>query len=154
MFAYLEQFDIPEEKFHPLYADGASFIIGQEQDGFPYGGRFDWNQGFSGKITQMEIWNTILTSQEISEIAFCLKSSVKPQKRVVTWSTEAWTSIKMEPLKEIPLEDICKENPLVDQFIWPDKLNFVTLSYYCEIVGGNFFFYYHQIINIIYNYLQ
>ena len=55
MFVYLEQFDIPEEKFHPLYADGASFIIGQEQDGFPYGGRFDWNQGFSGKITQMEI---------------------------------------------------------------------------------------------------
>ena len=45
----------------------------------------------------------------------------------------------MEPLKEIPLEDICKENPLVDQFIWPDKLNFVTLSYYCEIVGGDFF---------------
>ena len=41
MFVYLEQFDIPEEKFHPLYADGASFIIGQEQDGFPYGGRFD-----------------------------------------------------------------------------------------------------------------
>ena len=87
----------------------------------------------------MEIWNTILTSQEISEIAFCLKSSVKAQKRVVTWSTEAWTSTKMEPLKEIPLEDICKENPLVDQFIWPDKLNFVTLSYYCEIVGGDFF---------------
>ena len=44
----------------------------------------------------------------------------------------------MEPLKEIPLEDICKENPLVDQFIWPDKLNFVTLSYYCEIVEGDY----------------
>ena len=84
----------------------------------------------------MELWNTILTSEDILEIASCVKSSVKPQNRVVTWSMEEWTSIKMEPLKEIPLEDICKENPLVDQFIWPDKLNFVTLSYYCEIVEG------------------
>ena len=38
-----------QDEFHPIYADG-SFVLGQEQDGQPFGGFFDENQGFSGKL--------------------------------------------------------------------------------------------------------
>ena len=63
----LDKTVIVNDEFHELYA-GGSFVIGQEQDGDQYGGFFDAAQGFSGKLAQVEMWNTELTLVDIFNI--------------------------------------------------------------------------------------
>ena len=84
----LERLIIPKSKFNPLNANG-SFIIGQEEDSAGPFGNFDKLQSWSGKISLTEMWNTVLTSQEIWDIANCVKSTI-PFNRVVTWGSNAW----------------------------------------------------------------
>ena len=62
-----------------MYNEGA-LIIGQENDNI-YGGFFDITQAFSGKLTQTEIWNTILPPKEIEKIASCKQESTMPSNR-------------------------------------------------------------------------
>ena len=61
---FIDKTVIVNDEFHELYA-GGSFIIGQEQDGDQYGGFFDAAQSFSGKLAQVEMWNTELTLVDI-----------------------------------------------------------------------------------------
>ncbi len=35
------------------------------------GGNFDARQAFSGKLTQLGIWNRVLTDEEITDLASC-----------------------------------------------------------------------------------
>ena len=73
-----------KDEYHPLHA-GGSFILGQEQDGkaiFTDGGfdpGFDRRQGFSGLLSQVELWNTVLYESEIKKLANCEISTLRPQ---------------------------------------------------------------------------
>ena len=84
----LERLIIPKSKFNPLNAKG-SFIIGQEEDSTGPFGNFDKLQSWSGKISLTEMWTTVLTPQEIREIANCVKSTIS-LNRIVTWGSNAW----------------------------------------------------------------
>ena len=42
-------------------------IVGQEQDSF--GGRFDASQSFIGELTDLNIWNRVLSASEISKLS-------------------------------------------------------------------------------------
>ena len=108
----------------------------------------DPKQGFSGKITQVEIWNIVLTAVEIQKLANCIASTLRPQNRVVTWEHEtilqsfsqskiknggfeklsqskigdAWFANKATILS-IPIETLCEKNIISNQFIWPRKIS-------------------------------
>ena len=124
-----------KEDMRPLYA-GGSFVIAQEQDGKIGGGFFNKNQAFSGKATQIEMWDTVLTLEEIYDLAKCNKATTKAENRIVTWGSDLWTWHETNPNVDSPFEEFCIENYILDTEIWASKLSFDKLSYYCEIVGG------------------
>ena len=64
---------LTKEEYLPLHA-GGSLILGQEQDGKLVGDDtfdpiFDPEQGLSGKLSQVELWNTVLNITEIKKLA-------------------------------------------------------------------------------------
>ena len=124
-----------KSSMHPLYA-GGSFVLAQEQDGKIGGGFFNKYQAYSGKLTQVEMWNTVLWKTEIEDLAKCKISTIKPENRIVTWGSDAWTWHNTDPNIDSPLEDFCKPNPLLDTQIFASKLTFNSLAYLCKIVGG------------------
>ena len=107
-------------------------MVGQEQDGQPWGGFFDLDQGFTGKISQVELWDTALTSSEISLIADCKQASVRPNNRLVTWDSNAWIAVKSE-FEDEPLESFCTRNPIANTFFWPNKIPYIKMSRLCKI---------------------
>ena len=107
-------------------------MVGQEQDGQPWGGFFDLDQGFTGKISQVELWDTALTSSEISLIADCKQASVRPNNRLVTWDSNAWIAVKSE-FEDEPLESFCTRNPIANTFFWPSKIPYIKMSTLCKI---------------------
>ena len=54
---------IAAKHFQVIAKDGF-LVIGQEQDSF--GGGFDKNQNFIGELTAVNIWNRVLSEEEIS----------------------------------------------------------------------------------------
>ena len=141
-----------KDEYRPLYS-GGSFIVGQEQDGRynneeKFDPLLDPKQGFSGRITQVEIWNIVLTVVEIKKIANCITSTLRPQNRVVTWEHEtilqsysqskigdAWFVNKANILS-IPLENLCQKNIISNQFIWPRISTYVEFTNYCNTMNA------------------
>ncbi|KAL9964700.1 hypothetical protein ACROYT_G028376 [Oculina patagonica] len=77
-------------------------IIGQEQDSF--GGRFDARQSFIGELTDLNIWNKVLDSEEMKLFS---KSCHKGQGNVKKWS-DFKTGIKGDV--KIVSPSNCEEN--------------------------------------------
>ena len=130
---------LKKEKYLPLHA-GGSLIVGQEQDGKPVGDEifdpvFDPQQGLSGKLTQIELWNTVLTLSEIKKLANCEIPSLQPQNRVITWGSDSWIAVKAK-FTNTPIEKLCVKNQIVDHFIWPNTIDFDTFNSYCGTISG------------------
>ena len=64
-----------KEAFLTLYNEGA-LVLGQENDQILTGGFFDESQAFSGKLTQVEMWNTELKPSQIQGMLLCPARSV------------------------------------------------------------------------------
>ena len=130
-----------KKDFLPLHA-GGSLIVGQEQDGkaiFDNGvfdPVFDEKQGFSGLLTQVELWNTTLTASEIEALGTCNRSSLRPQNRVITWKSNAWQATSKTNFKDVPIEKLCQENLVLDQFIWPRSIDFDSFNSMCRTIDG------------------
>lgn len=67
----------------PIYGQG-TFIIGQDQDSF--GGTFREKESFSGNITDLHIWQKVLSTEQIEKVRSC---RVVEQDLVFGWSTDA-----------------------------------------------------------------
>ena len=118
-----------------------SFILGQEQDAkaifddSSFEPVFDRTQGLSGALTQVELWNRILTPAEIKSIANCEIATVRPRNRVVTWGSNAW-DVKEVNFKEVEMKELCEQNLVLNQFIWPRAIDFNTFNSYCKAIDG------------------
>ena len=129
-----------KEDYQPLHA-GGSFLLGQEQDGkaiFHEGGFdpiLDKLQGFSGLLTQVELWNTILSESEVKKLAKCEISTLRPQNRVVTWGSRTWDAQNAN-FKDVPLEKMCEQNLVLNQLIWPRSITFHKFNSYCSAFNG------------------
>ena len=112
-------------------------IVGQEQDGLPFFDPvFDKKQGFSGLLTQIELWNTELTSYEIRDIATCKMASLRPQNQVITWKSNAWQATKETNFRDISIEKLCQKNLVLNQFIWPSRIDFYSFNNFCRTIDG------------------
>ena len=129
---------INKTNYHPVYKNG-SLVLGQEHDGRASGDTFDPGfdplQSFSGKISQSELWNTILSDKEIQNLANCVTSTTRSQNRVVTWNIDDWIPYQVT-FVDIPLKDFCQMNKVSNQFIWASPIDFETLSSYCTRIDG------------------
>ena len=121
--------------FRPLYT-GGSFVIAQEQDGRPGAVTFDKKQGFSGQMSQVEIWNTILSQSEIESVANFAKSTVRSKNRVVTWESNSWSTYGKATFKDVPLKDLCQRNVMSNQFIWPRPIDYEDFTGYCDTMAA------------------
>ncbi|EHB01643.1 Neuronal pentraxin-2 [Heterocephalus glaber] len=65
--------------WHPIKPGGV-LILGQEQD--TVGGRFDATQAFVGELSQFNIWDRVLRTQEIISIANC---STNMPGNIIPW---------------------------------------------------------------------
>ena len=128
---------LTKEEYMPLHA-GGSLILGQEQDGKPVDPIFDPEQGLSGKLSQVELWNTVLSVSEIKKLANCEIPSLQPQNRVITWGTDSWIAEEAN-YKNIPIGKLCEENQIVDNFIWPNRMDFYTFKSYCGTIDGKYY---------------
>ena len=116
-------------------------IVGQEQDGLPFFDPvFDKKQGFSGLLTQIELWNTQLTSYEIRDIATCKMASLRPQNKVITWKSNAWQATRETNFRDISIEKLCKKNLVLNQFIWPSRIDFYSFNNFCRTIDGKYLF--------------
>ena len=112
-------------------------IVGQEQDGLPFFDPvFDKKQGFSGLLTQIELWNTQLTSYEIRDIATCKMASLRPQNQVITWKSNAWQATRETNFSDISIEKLCQKNLVLNQFIWPSRIDFYSFNNFCRTIDG------------------
>ena len=60
---------------------GGALMLGQEQDSFQ--GGFDASQSFVGMMSQVNLWNRVLSAQEISHMS---KSCRSEEGNVLKWS--------------------------------------------------------------------
>ncbi|XP_010130832.1 PREDICTED: probable G-protein coupled receptor 144, partial [Buceros rhinoceros silvestris] len=67
----------------PIYGQG-TFIIGQDQDSL--GGTFREKESFSGNITDLHIWQKVLSTEQIEKVRSC---RVVEQDLVFGWSLDA-----------------------------------------------------------------
>ena len=131
---------ILKEEYQLLHA-GGSLVLAQEQDAKAifseaiFNPKFDAKQGFSGLLTQVELWNIVLSKEEIQKLANCELVSLRSQRRVITWDSDAWLAKKTN-FTDVPLGKLCEQNLIMNQFVWPKAIDFNTFNNYCSTVNG------------------
>ena len=87
-------------------------------------------------MTQVELWNTILSKSEISRLAQCEVLSLRAQNRVVTWESEgAWIASQANFI-EFPIKKLCKPNLMLNKLVWPKAIDFHTFNSHCSTIDG------------------
>ena len=126
---------LPQGKFTPL-ASGGVLIVGQEQDDM--GGFFDSTQSLSGKISQVEIWSKELDSFQIADLAQCRQMTIDIPERIVKWESADWTVKGNASVKEESLQSLCQASPLLNKFIWPQKISYNTFKVKVSLISSQF----------------
>ena len=131
---------IKKDNYVPIYTNG-SVVLGQDFDGkaisVDFDPGFDKLQSFSGQITQVEIWNATLSSEEIQNLANCVVSTTKSENRILTWIVDDWKiNGQATSFNDIPLKELCKESIVSNILIWPRAIDFETFSTYCNAIDG------------------
>ncbi|XP_040212725.1 neuronal pentraxin-2 [Rana temporaria] len=86
--------------WHPIKPNGI-LILGQEQD--TVGGRFDATQAFVGELSQFNIWDRVLKTEDIVNIANC---STNMPGNIIPWADNnvdvfgGATKLPLEPCEE------------------------------------------------------
>ena len=124
---------IPSEAYIELTPKG-SFVIGQEQDGILTGGFFDIQQAFSGKLAQVEMWQGNLSPEEIMDIANCKIETTRPESKIISWNNN-WT-VNDVIIEDVDLEQLCVQDPLLNQFIWSGTIPYDKFRGMCDTLGA------------------
>ena len=115
--------------------NNGSLILGQESDGVHYEDFFDLMQSFSGELSQVEMWDIVLSENDIQNIAFCNSESALESNRVLTWLSPKWV-LQNVTLEEIPLRFFCEADLEADKLIWLDVTNKIDFMDMCDQLGG------------------
>ena len=107
----------------------SAFIIGQEPDTMR--GGYDLNQVFSGQIYELNMWNKILTKEEVFSMATC-KSF--PKGNVISWERQNFLVNKAVVGNLANPNDICEEEQTL--VVFPTKMSWEDAHATCIIHGG------------------
>ena len=133
---FLESHVINALDFKLLGTNG-EFLIGQEQD--IKNGAFDENQAFSGNITQVEMWKSILSSSDIRRLAKCVSESVDQSNQVVSWNNldTNWSVQGNAKIVEAPFSLVCEQSySRHNNMLIMHKASYNDIKLSCDQVGG------------------
>ncbi|KAK3867319.1 hypothetical protein Pcinc_027213 [Petrolisthes cinctipes] len=109
---------------------GGAFIIGQEQDSM--GGGFQRDQSFSGEITHLNFWSSVLSNNTINRVARCKD---RQEGDALGWSQQVW-DIKGEVEWQVrKTVDVCNRRSRQVTF-FPDRFSLQEGRHLCKVVGG------------------
>ena len=108
---------------------GSSFMIGQEPDAFR--GGFDELQAFRGNMTEMNMWDYVLSDQEIKKIGTCMG---RAQGNVFSWKKENFNfyNVSLDSIKDV--NELCTLEKSI--FIFPNRLSLPSAKKICTAHGG------------------
>ncbi|KAG7160999.1 Glutamate-gated chloride channel subunit beta-like 1 [Homarus americanus] len=102
----------------PVYGDWAR--LGQN---------FEASNSFSGDLTQVNVWDRVLTDEEILAFARC---ETNPKGSYISW--EAGWSLKVVSTYDLPLAQFCQQE-VGTSYFWFPSVPEVTAHYVCEALG-------------------
>ena len=107
----------------------SSFDIGQEQD--IIGGGYDPAQLFNGEISEFNMWNTLISEEEIRNLAKCMSTT---RGNVIAWNQTNFKFNKIDIIDVLEHSLFCeKRKQLV---VFPEKKSFQRAKSLCNIHGG------------------
>ncbi|MPC29987.1 Glutamate-gated chloride channel subunit beta [Portunus trituberculatus] len=93
------------------------------------GQNFEARNSFSGDLSQINVWDRVLSDVEILDFARC---KTDPQGSYISW--EAGWSLKVVTPYNLSLEEFCQQK-LGTSYFWFPSLPVVTAHYICEALG-------------------
>ena len=103
----------------------SALILGQDQ-GTVKGG-FSLRKLFQGKLTEFNIWNKILPTNEIIRMSRC---EIFPKGNIIVWKKE---NFKLNKVIHQDTENLCKRKVF---FIFPKRVKLSEASRECRVLGG------------------
>ena len=110
----------------------SSFSLGQEPDAFR--GQYDKNQAYRGNISEINLWDYVLTNELIADIGLCKR---RARGNVIRWDKGKF---KLYNITEHKIEDVsrlCIQDEKI--FIFPEKHSLPMAATLCESHGGYLF---------------
>ena len=112
-------------------------IVGQNQDSLDTSGFFDQRKAFSGKVSQVQMWNRALNSEEINKLASCTVENIQSNNLVVRWNNlQGWESSNVNLTDINDLSQLCTKSPLLDRLIWLKHVSYNQIFDICDKVDG------------------
>ena len=108
----------------------AAFLFGQEPDIMR--GQFDKNEAFLGELSELNIWNSTLSENDIKRMASCLSLE---KGNVVAWEKSHWETNNVTVLDFPNSASLCSAQQ--KYIIFPEKLRYPEAKETCETHGGN-----------------
>ena len=110
----------------------AHVVLGQEQDKLTDG--FNEDQSFSGRMSQVGLWNRILSREELEQMASCAIEF--PTGSVIPWNMGSW-NISDHVGQETTKATFCQDDPLEDILLISDPISADENLELCQKVGGS-----------------
>ena len=125
-------FEIKREALGSDEVYGSSFSVGQEPDAFR--GKYDREQAYRGNISELNLWDSVLTDKEVLDIGTCRKQG---KGNVITWGKGQF---KLYNVTEHKIEDVVKLcTPEEKIFVFPEKYSLPSAISLCKYHGGYLF---------------
>ena len=110
----------------------AHVVLGQEQEKLTDG--FNEDQSFSGRMSQVGLWNRILSREELEQMASCAIEF--PTGSVIPWNMGSW-NISDHVGQETTKATFCQDDPLEDILLISDPISADENLELCQKVGGS-----------------
>ena len=94
-------------------------------------GGYDASQLFNGEISELNMWNSLISEKEIQSLASC-SSLIKGN--TITWNRKYFTINKVDVIEVKDYSLFCKT--LKQLVIFPKKITFRRAKYMCNVHGG------------------
>ena len=125
----------PLQETRPIRGEGI-LILGQEQDDVGSVKLFDSSQSFSGSLTQVNIWSTLLDNTTIKMYSNCLLSGPDNQMGdVVPWLEEEWEFFNAR-VEHLPRLDLCKDTVGLHDIVFFQQRSYNFYYQTCQAIGG------------------
>nr|XP_045625856.1 uncharacterized protein LOC123775072 [Procambarus clarkii] len=113
----------------PLLGGGV-YVLGQEQD--KLGGGFDRDQTFSGEITALNVWFTVLNASTIRKLAGC---ESEEEGDALGWSRTVWNISGEAQWQVKEMHQVCHQTTGRINF-FADRFTLDDSKHFCKVVGG------------------
>ena len=107
-----------------------SIILGQEPDSF--NGKFSLTQLFNGELSEMNLWDRVLSDEEIASIGQCQKEGTG---NVLAWKRKWFKNHNVYIDMNFETDNFCKEEK--KYLVFPKRVSLYMAKNFCHAHGGH-----------------